>query len=398
MPVSHATDDALTSSFDPLLGLLAVLAKVTDPRRLRGRRYRLVFVLAVAVACVLAGAGNFRELGDQAADLPQALLARLGGRQHPLTRQITVPSEKRLRTMLQQVDPDELDKLLGDWLRALAGAGRIQDLMTVIAIDGKWLRGIGDGQQVKMFAAMLHQGKVMIGQRRIPEDTNEITQVRPLLGQVDLDGAVVTADALHAQQESARYIAGPRQAGEGEQAGRGADYFFFVKGNMPGLQRAIWDVIQRDCPRDPDHAEDDRSHGRHMRRAIWVAPAPEDLGFPHAAQVARIRRDGYDPATGEHLTKEIVHAVTSLGAARATAAQLAVIARGQWGIESVHWIRDTAYREDSDTGYTGGGPQVMAALRNTAVSLLHIAGVTEITRTLQAIARNPTRMLDYLPL
>jgi predicted transposase YbfD/YdcC len=398
MPVSHAADDALTSRFDPFLGLLEVLARVTGPRRRRGRRYRLVFVLAVAVACVLAGAGNFRELGDQAADLPQALLARLGGRQHPLTRRIAVPSEKRLRTMLQQIDADELDKLPGDWLRALAEAGRLEDLMTVIAIDGKWLRGIGDGQQVKMAAAMLHEEKVVIGQRQIPADTNEITQVRPLLGQISLDGAVVTADALHAQADAARYIAGPPDAEEEEEEGRGADYFFFIKGNMPGLQRTIWHAIQRDCPRDPDHAEDDRSHGRHMRRAIWAAPAPEDLGFPHAAQVARIRRDGYDPATGEHLTKEIVHAVTSLGAARATPAQLAAIARGQRGIESVHWIRDTAYREDSDTGYTGGGPQVMATLRNTAVSLLHIAGVTEITRTLQAIARNPIRMFDYLPL
>jgi hypothetical protein len=102
--------------------------------------------------------------------------------------------------------------------------------------------------------------------------------------------------------------------------------------------------------------------------------------------------------TGDHLTKETVHAVTSLDAQRGTPQRLASIARGQWGIESVHWIRDTAYREDSDTGYPGNGPQVMAALRNTAVSLLHIAGVTEITHTLQDIARNRLRMLDYLPL
>ena len=393
MPVSHAADDVLTSSFDPVPGLLKVLGKVTDPRRLRGRRYQLVFLLAVAAACVLAGARTFREIGDQAADLPQELLARLGGKPCLLARRIIAPSGKRLRTMLQQIDADELGKLPGDWPRSLAEAGRMEGLMTVIAIDGKWLRGIGDGQQVKMFAAMLHQEKVVIGQRQIPEDTNEITQVRPLLERISLDGAVVTADALHAQHDAAHYIAGA--TGDG---GRGADYFFFVKGNMPGLQRAIWDAIARGCPRDPDHAADDRGHGRHVRRSLWAVPAPDGLRFPHAAQVIRIRRDGYDPVTGDHLTKEIVHAVTSLDAQRGTPQRLAPIARGQWGIESVHWIRDTAYREDSDTGYTGNGPQVMAALRNTAVSLLHIAGVTEITRTLQDIARNRLRMLDYLPL
>lgn len=93
-----------------------------------------------------------------------------------------------------------------------------------------------------------------------------------------------------------------------------------------------------------------------------------------------------------------MHAVTSLGAEQASAASLAKIARGQWGIESVHWLRDTAWVEDASTGYAGNGPQIMATLRNLAVSLLYLAGVKEITRTLQAIARNRTRMLDYLPL
>jgi hypothetical protein len=60
--------------------------------------------------------------------------------------------------------------------------------------------------------------------------------------------------------------------------------------------------------------------------------------------------------------------------------------------------RDTAYAEDASTGYAGNGPQVMATLRNLAISLLYLAGVKEITRTLQAIGRDRTRILDYLPL
>ena len=64
----------------------------------------------------------------------------------------------------------------------------------------------------------------------------------------------------------------------------------------------------------------------------------------------------------------------------------------------MHWLRDTACAEDANTGYAGNGPQVMATLRNLAVSLLYLAGVTEITRTLQAIGRDRTRMLNYLPL
>src|SRR5690242_10049173 len=116
MPVSHAL---ITSSADSpacagnqVPGLLEVLAQVPDPRRKRGRRYSLVFVLAVAAVCALAGAKNFREAGDQAADLPQEVLAALGGRPHPLRRVIIAPSEKRLRTLLQALDAAALDLLI----------------------------------------------------------------------------------------------------------------------------------------------------------------------------------------------------------------------------------------------------------------------------------------------
>jgi hypothetical protein len=87
MPVPHARATAVTSTDEhpagQVPGLLEVLAQVPDPRERRGRRYLLVFVLAVAVACVPAGAKNFREIGDQAADLPQEVLRRLGGTPPP---------------------------------------------------------------------------------------------------------------------------------------------------------------------------------------------------------------------------------------------------------------------------------------------------------------------------
>jgi predicted transposase YbfD/YdcC len=387
--VSHAPDTIATSTDErkagKVPGLLEVLALVPDPRGRRGRRYLLVFVLAVAVACALSGARSFREAGDHAADLPQDVLGRLGGKPHPLLGRVIAPSETRIRTLVQAIGADFLDDLIGGWLRDLADSGRAGGLLTAIAIDGKWLRGVLDGQ-VKLFAAMLHEEKVMIAQHRIPDQTNETTQVRELLEHVDPRNAVVTADAAHAQRETAQYIAGERES----------DYFLFLKGNQPSLQRAVFDAFQAEGPREPDHTELDRSHGRAVRRSLWVADAG-GLDFPRAARIARIRRDGYD-AGGQLTSKEIVHAVTSLDAAQAGAAALAGIARGQWGIESVHWMRDTAYAEDANTGYAGEGPQVMATFRNLAISLLHLAGVTEITRTLQAIARDRNRILDYLPL
>jgi hypothetical protein len=96
---------------------------------------------------------------------------------------------------------------------------------------------VADGQ-VKLFAALLHEEKVIIAQRRTPDETNEITQVRALLDPVDLTGAVVTADAAHAQDDTAEYVAGER----------GSDCFLFVKGSQPGLQRAVYGRINADCP------------------------------------------------------------------------------------------------------------------------------------------------------
>jgi predicted transposase YbfD/YdcC len=397
MKVSHAPVTAVTSAGEiadqaggEVPGMLEVLALVPDTRKRRGRRFALVFILAVAVACVLAGAKSFREIGDHAADLPQEVLARLGGTPHPLLRKIIAPSEKRIRTLIHELDAEKLDRLIGGWLRGLADAGRLDGLLTAIAIDGKWLRGVGDGQ-VKLFAAMLHEQKMIIAQHRIPDETTETTQVKELLEPVDLQDAVVTADAAHAQRETAEYIAGPEEDG-----GRDSAYFFFVKGNQPGVQRAVFDLIQAAGRKAPDHVELDYGHGRIIKRSLWVTDAG-DLDFPQVTRVARIRRDRYD-ITGALLSKEIVHAVTSLSADQASAADLAAIARGQWGIESVHWLRDTAWAEDANTGYAGNGPQVMATFRNIAVSLLYHAGVTEITRTLQAIGRDRNRMLSYLPI
>ena len=235
----------------------------------------------------------------------------------------------RIRTLVHAIGADTLDEIIGGWLRALADAGRLDGLLTAIAIDGKWLRGVLDGQ-VKLFAAMLHEEKVIIAQHRIPDETTETTQVKELLEPVNLDNAVVTADAAHAQRETAEYIVGKKEDGN-----RDSDYFLFVKGNQPSLQKAVFDAIQEDGPRDPDYTELDYGHGRIIRRSLW-GTAAEGIDFPHVTRAARIRRDGYD-LDGTLISKEIVHAVTSLDADRASAASLARIARGQWGIESVHW-------------------------------------------------------------
>jgi hypothetical protein len=119
-------------------GLLALLAKIEDPRHWRGVRHRLVVILALAVCAVLAGARSFTAIAEWATDADEETLARLGvmGK---------VPAESTIRRVLQRLDVDAFDKLAGAWAaqRTAPVAGRRR----VVAVDGKTLRGSGRGGQ-----------------------------------------------------------------------------------------------------------------------------------------------------------------------------------------------------------------------------------------------------------
>ncbi|GLZ43812.1 hypothetical protein Acsp05_74360 [Actinokineospora sp. NBRC 105648] len=261
--------------------------------------------------------------------------------------------------------------------------------MVAVAMDGKTIRNSArpgiEGGEIKLFSALVHSDAIVIAQVRIPEGTNEITQVRALLAGVDLTGVVVTGDAAHTQHATATYLA----------LERGAHYALTVKGNQPTLLGSIAAVLPPAAPGSEQHATTDHGKGRIVRRAIWTAPA-DDIEFPGAAQVFRIRRDTFDHL-GNRLSKEIVHGVTSLTADRATPEQLAGLVREHWIVENKsHWVRDVVYREDHQHAHTGTGAHVMATLRNLALGLLRLAGITHITRTLQHIAADRTRILPII--
>jgi hypothetical protein len=180
-------------------GLLAALEQLPDSRKKRGIRHRQTSVLAIAAAAALTGARNYVAIGEYAAELDQDVLARLEARRHPVTGRRVAPHESTLRLALQRVDADALDATVGAWLAREQQAGRIDGQALALAVDGKPLRGaVGpDGRPVHPFAAMIHKEGVVIAQREVAHDTGEITEFHPLLADLDLEGAVVTADALH---------------------------------------------------------------------------------------------------------------------------------------------------------------------------------------------------------
>jgi predicted transposase YbfD/YdcC len=352
-------------------GLLAVLAGVADPRHRRGVRHRLLAILGLAVCAVLGGARSFTAIAEWAADADQETLARLG-----VTG--TVPSESTFRRTLQRLDADAFDDRAGQWAarRTAAGPGGRR----VIAVDGKTLRGSGHGSDGSrhLLAALDHAHGAVLGQVEVGAKTNEIPMFSTLLDRMDITGAVITADALHAQRDHATYLAGRR-----------AHYLLIVKRNQPGLHTQLACLPWRDVP--VAYQARERGHGRTERRTLKVTAVAAGLAFPHAAQAIQITRRR--KVKGKW-SRETCYAVTSLTVTQASHAQLAAIIRGHWGIEDrLHWIRDMDFDEDRSQVRTASGPRIMASLRNLVITILRLAGAASIAAALRYHARRPSRPL-----
>jgi hypothetical protein len=178
-------------------------------------RHRLAVILGLAACAVLAGARSFTAIGEWAADADQGTRDALG---------ITgaVPCESTFRRTLQHLDADALDAAAGSWARqrTVPAAG----ICRAVAVDGKTLRGSGtaDGPGRHLLAALDHGHGVVLAQADVEAKTNEIPMFATVLDRIDLAGAVVTADALHAQRGHAEYL-----------AERGAHYLLIVKRTSP---------------------------------------------------------------------------------------------------------------------------------------------------------------------
>lgn len=204
-------------------GLIDVLKTVVDPRKRRGIRHPLICILAISVCACLSGARSFEAIAEWASELSRDALRRLGGKRSK------APSEKCFRITLQRIDAAAFDRAICSWLarqKLCAGAG--------IALDGKTLRGAHDGDKAAphLLSAVLHREGIVVAQVAVGEKTNEIPCVKPLLADLNIEGAVITADALHTQKESARFIVEDKKA----------DYVFTVKENQPTLLQDIQDL------------------------------------------------------------------------------------------------------------------------------------------------------------
>lgn len=176
----------------------------------------------MALCAMLGGATSYAAIAQAAQRFPHWMLKRLHCRIHPRTGKFVVPSEATFRRFLQSVDPQALETVLRTWLQGLGS-----DVGTTLALDGKSLRGArrADGTLVHLLSVIDTETGVTLGQLEVPDKTNEIPMAPKLLEPLALKGKTVIADALHTQQNFARFLAEVKDA----------DYVFTVKGNQPDL-------------------------------------------------------------------------------------------------------------------------------------------------------------------
>jgi len=379
--------------------LLERLRLVGDGRCDTGRAHPVAAVLALSAAAVVGGMRSFTAIAGWVADTPPGLLAQLYTR---CGQPSAVPSKATIWRILTGADPAALDAAIGGWLAWRAGidldppapappsGSPDQDAddapRTVLAVDGKRVRGAvdDDGNAPHLLAAATHDNGLVLAQVDVHHKTNEIPMFAPLLDSIDITGMLITADCLHTQRAHARYL-----------HTRDADFVFCVKDNQPGLFTALDTLAWTGVP--ITHTTTDRGHGRIETRTLQLMPAPPDLPFPHVNQVFLVERTVTDLA-GASLSNVAILGVTSLNPQRGTATRIAEAVRGQWRIESLHWIRDTVYREDDSTAHTRSGPRVMAALRNLAIGALRLSQRTDIAEATRWATRNMQRPFTILGL
>ncbi len=193
-----------------------------------------------------------------------------------------------------------------------------------------------------------------------------------ILDELPLEGKVITGDALFTQKNLCQRI-----------LSRGGNYLFIVKGNQSQLQWAIQYFFERPDVRLPlSQAEQWSRHGDRLEaRRLWASTALNDyLNWPGLKQVLKVEREVEKKGQKE---SQVRYAITSLGP-EVAARKLLSFVRGHWAIENkLFRVRDVTLGEDASQVRKGSAPQVMAALRNVVIGLLHCAGANNIAAAIR---------------
>ena len=382
--------------------LLTMLAEVVDPRKKKGRRHPLAAMLALTVVGLLCGQRSYTAIARWARLYP-ALRRALG-----FTAKQT-PAASTFHYVYKRLDITAVEKALTQWTTQTLASLRISTSdLKGLAIDGKTLGNshTEDARRTHLLAAVCHELGIPVAECAVSEKTNEIPVSMELLKAFDVSGLVITTDALLTQRKFCQEILDHQ-----------ADYCLPVKANQKQLYEDIRDLFEPLDEADPPevnhrrfenlhaevgahlqtHTDTEETKGRITTRTLTASTLlTEHTHWPGLQQVYQYTTHQEQKSTG-HVKCHTQYGITSLTPQRASAADLLKLRREHWTIENkLHWVRDTVFQEDASTVRTGALPQVMAALRNTAISILRFNGHTKITDALQLFAAKPKLAVNLI--
>jgi predicted transposase YbfD/YdcC len=338
--------------------LLEHFSTVDDPRIDRTKRHQLIDILVIAICATICGAEtweDFELFGQAKLEWFKSFLELPNG----------VPSHDTFRRVFARLDPQQFQQAFLDWVRSVTRLTQRE----VIAIDGKQLRRSHDNavgkSAINMVSAWAEENRMVLGQVRVDEKSNEITAIPELLQMLEISGCIVTIDAMGCQTQITTAIREKQ-----------ADYVLAVKGNQGNLFEDVvgyFDWARKDKFKETSYSTDETIDGDHGRIEVRRCYASEDISWlRRKGEWEGIRTivmiESERSLAGQAPSHERRYYISSL---EADAKQLNRVIRSHWSIEnSLHWVLDVAFREDDSRIRKDHGPENMTTLRHIALNLL----------------------------
>ena len=332
-------------------------ADLPDPRAQHSIEHLLIDIVMITICAVICGAESWVEIENYGR-------AKQSWLETVLDLPNGIPSHDTFERVFARLRPEALQQCFLNWMQA---AFEISD-GELIAVDGKTLRGSYErgGKQgvIHMVSAWATQNRIVLGQRKVDEKSNEVTAIPELLSVLNLKGAVVSIDAMGCQTAIAKQIV--------EQQG---DYVLALKGNQGNLYEDVTQLFDharqhnfRDIEYDY-HETQAQAHGRIETRRYWLMGQTNYLiGAENWAKLTTIGCVESHRQSGDKTACEMRYYLLSLPL---DAKRFAATVRGHWGVENqLHWILDVAFREDQARSTLGYSGENLAVIRHLAVNLL----------------------------
>jgi predicted transposase YbfD/YdcC len=346
-----------------LAPMCSYFANVEDPRRQHPTTFHsLEAILIITILGTMCGAQNWVEI-EQWGQAQQAWLSEFLALPHG------IPSHDTFGRVFALLDPESLHQAFVAWMSALGAR-----CPEIIALDGKAIRrsldrAAGKGP-IQVVSAWASRNALVLAQFKVDAKSNEITALPELLALLNLEGNVVTIDAMGCQVEIARQI-----------IDQGGEYVLSLKENQPTLYAdcvALFAWLKGPHPLDEEivlgtDEQVDGGHGRVETRHVWCTTALEGVvsgerwpGLTSFVMVESPRHIG-----GQDEVEQRYYISSLPGATEADAKRLNSVIRTHWEIENrVHWVLDVAMAEDTNRTRKGESAQNLALIRKLALNLL----------------------------